>query len=430
VHDASCAKGAIIMNTVETTIEPASIGRAQTIENRAAARADYSVALGYLRALVTLLVLAHHAALAYHPIAPATAPASLAAEPRWWLAFPVIDSQRSSIAMLLVAFNDIFFMSLMFFLSGLFVWSSLQRKGRAIYLRDRLMRLGAPFVVSAAVLAPLAYYPAYLTRTTDASFGGFWSQWTALGQWPAGPAWFIWVLLAFGGVVAAVTSLVPTWGDVLGRWVRRIDRSPAAVFVALVALSSVAYIPLSLAVSPLEWAAWGPFNVQTSRVLHYAVYFLAGLAIGAAGLGRGLLSADGALARRWWAWTLGMLAAFVVAIVIFITASTASAQQSPTFWGIAGGAAFALSCAASSFGLAAIVLRFTRGRVRLFDRLNEHAYGMYLVHYAFASWLQYALLAAPMPGTAKFMLVFVGTVVLSFVAVAMMRRVPAVARVI
>jgi peptidoglycan/LPS O-acetylase OafA/YrhL len=418
------------MNSIEATVVPASIGPTETLENPAASRADYSVALGYLRAFVTLLVLAHHAALAYHPIAPAIATTSLAAEPRWWLVFPVIDSQRSSIAMLLVAFNDIFFMSLMFLLSGVFVWASLKRKGSAIYFRDRLLRLGVPFVVAAAVLAPLGYYPAYLSRAADPGLGGFWAQWTALGQWPAGPAWFIWLLLAFGGIAAVVSSLAPAWGDVLGRWMKRIDHSPAAVFVVLVAVSAIVYIPMVLTVGPLEWAAWGPFTVQTSRVLHYAVYFLAGVAIGAAGLGRGLLSADGALARRWWAWTLLMLAAFVVGIVTFITASTSSAQQAPTFWGIAGGAAFVLSCAASSFGLAAIVLRFTRGRVRPFDRLDEHAYGMYIVHYVFASWLQYSLLTAPLPGTAKFVLVFVSTVVLSYVAVAMLRRVPAMARVI
>lgn len=34
-------------------------------------RVQYNVAIGYLRAFVTMLVVAHHAALAYHPFAPA-----------------------------------------------------------------------------------------------------------------------------------------------------------------------------------------------------------------------------------------------------------------------------------------------------------------------------------------------------------------------
>lgn len=34
-------------------------------------RVQYNVAIGYLRAFVTVLVVAHHAGLAYHPLAPA-----------------------------------------------------------------------------------------------------------------------------------------------------------------------------------------------------------------------------------------------------------------------------------------------------------------------------------------------------------------------
>ena len=89
----------------------------------------YNVSIGCLRAFITLMVVAHHAALAYHPYAPAP-PATLTAVPRIWQAFPVVDSQRSTLFALFVGFNDMFFMALMFFLSGLFVWKSLERKRR------------------------------------------------------------------------------------------------------------------------------------------------------------------------------------------------------------------------------------------------------------------------------------------------------------
>jgi hypothetical protein len=50
-----------------------------------------------------------------------------------------------------VLFNDSFFMSAMFFLSGLFVWPSLQRKGTGWFLRDRWWRLGLPFIICALI---------------------------------------------------------------------------------------------------------------------------------------------------------------------------------------------------------------------------------------------------------------------------------------
>lgn len=51
-------------------------------------------ALGYQRAFITLLVVAHHAVITYNPFAPPLT-SSLVEEPRWWKAFPVVDEQRS-----------------------------------------------------------------------------------------------------------------------------------------------------------------------------------------------------------------------------------------------------------------------------------------------------------------------------------------------
>lgn len=53
----------------------------------------YNVAIGYLRAFVTPLVLAHHVVLAYHPYPPARG-ATLVEQPRWWQPFPVVDAHN------------------------------------------------------------------------------------------------------------------------------------------------------------------------------------------------------------------------------------------------------------------------------------------------------------------------------------------------
>ena len=51
-------------------------------------------------------------------------------------------------------------MSLMFFLSGLFVWPSLMRKKDWTFVRDRVLRLGVPYVLGVAIVMPIAVYPA------------------------------------------------------------------------------------------------------------------------------------------------------------------------------------------------------------------------------------------------------------------------------
>ncbi len=387
----------------------------------------YNLAIAYLRAFIVVVVLAHHSVLAYLPLVPPPA-TSLGAQPRSWRAFPVVDSQRWMGFSLFVGFNDTFFMALFFFLSGLFVWKSLVRKGSGTFLRDRFLRLGLPFVVVAALVAPLAYYPAYLQTGANPSLAAFGREWLGLGEWPTGPAWFVWVLLAFDCLAVACFRLMPRsikapalpWrGDLPG---------PAAFFALLVAVSAAAYVPLLHVFGPLAWASLGPFVFQTSRPLHYAVYFAAGTVVGAYGIERGLLAPGGKLARRWPAWILAALAAYWFVVVAAILVMTS--RISLPMWETLGGFAFVLSCAASGFAFLSIFLRFVRARGRVFDSLTRNAYGMYLIHIAFVAWLQYALLRAQMSPIAKGSIVFLCTLALSWGAVAALRRIPAVARVI
>ena len=54
----------------------------------------------------------------------------------------------------------------------------------------------------------------------------------------------------------------------------------------LVGISAAGYIPLAMKFNSLSWAQFGPFVFQTSRLLHYLVYFLMGIAVGAYGIER------------------------------------------------------------------------------------------------------------------------------------------------
>ncbi len=386
----------------------------------------YNTSVGYLRAFITLLVIGHHVALAYHPFAPP--PASLTALPRWWQAFPVVDSQHWAGFALFTGFNDTFFMALMFFLSGLFVWNSLKHKQAGNFLRDRAIRLGVPFLAAAAVIAPLAYFPTYLQSVAAGGQMGFWRQWMSLGNWPAGPAWFVWVLLAFDAIAAALFLALPKWGDSLGKLTSGAYRRPIVFFGLMVILSAVAYIPMELVFNAFRWSAFGPFTIQTSRAFNYLFYFLMGAGVGSYGLNRGLLARDGNLARRWVLWSIGALIAFGIATGVGIGAMTAHAGSRG--WEIASDSTFVLSCAALSFAFLSLFVRFVKRGNRIFDSLTSNAYGMYLIHYAFTSWMLYALLKISLPAAAKGSLAFAGVTLLTWGTTAALRRVPAIGRVI
>ena len=110
--------------------------------------------------------------------------------------------------------------------------------------------------------------------------------------------------------------------------------------------------------------------------------------------------------------------------------ATLTAHIGSRGWEIAADTTFVLSSAASSFAFLALFVRFANTRSRIWDSLSANAYGMYLIHYAFVSWLQYALLKAQLPAIAKGSIVFFGAVLLSWGATAALRRIPGVARVI
>jgi peptidoglycan/LPS O-acetylase OafA/YrhL len=367
--------------------------------------------LGYLRMFLTLMVVAHHAVLAYHPYAPPLPP-SLEGQSLIWSAFPVVDSAKWKGIDLFVAFNDVFFMSLLFLISGIFAWASLAKKGAKSFLRDRFTKLGLGFIASAAVLAPLAYFPTFLQISPQSK--PFLQQWLALGAWPAGPAWFLWVLLLF----VSIFALLPRFSSAkLGR----LGERPIVFFLALVGMSAVAYLPLAAAFSPMDWLQAGPFFAQTARLAHYFAYFLIGAALGAYGIDRGLFAPDGKLARRWPLWALGSLLAFAFAIVMFIV--IISAKGGP---GLAlstlGNFSFVLSCAASSLAFIALFVRFAKKSNRVADSLSANSFGIYLVHYACVSWLQLAMLKATLPGAAKGTIVIVMAILISWALTAIVRR--------
>jgi surface polysaccharide O-acyltransferase-like enzyme len=154
--------------------------------------------------------------------------------------------------------------------------------------------------------------------------------------------------------------------------------------------------------------------------LLYAVYYLAGLGVGAHGLECGLLAREGMLARRWSLW---LPCAFVSLLLwMGLTGLTlAYANSAPLMLQIVADVSFALAGASGFFFVMAACLRFGAIRSRLFDGVSKNAFGIYLLHYAPLVWLQYAVLDASLSAFAKAAIVFGGTLLLTFAATVAIR---------
>ena len=82
------------------------------------------------------------------------------------------------------------------------------------------------------------------------------------------------------------------------------------------------------------------------------------------------------------------------------------------------------------FFLIAVSLRFAAKRSRILGTLAANAYALYLLHYVFVVWLQYALLDTPLPAAIKWTIVFGLTLLLTWIAATTVQRVPLGARLI
>lgn len=151
-----------------------------------------------LRVALTVLVVAHHVALAY---------GNLALWPNWEEPPTVASGLALDVFVLL---NQTFFMGFFFLLAGLFVPGSADRRGADGFARERLRRLGIPFLAALVVVRPLYSLPEYL----DQSRGGRQPYWEFfLTSWNIGPLWFLEVLLVLSLGYALLRRGRPPGGE-------------------------------------------------------------------------------------------------------------------------------------------------------------------------------------------------------------------------
>ena len=161
-------------------------------------------------------------------------------------------------------------MGLFFLLAGYFTPGSYDRKGGSAFVRDRLIRLGIPWLVYALLLQPLVLYIAHGLP------GSFWSFYPTyfhqVNSIADGPIWFVELLLFFSLVYAA-------W-----RWLSRHRTqttastgklpSSLAIFGFILALGLVIFV---VRIWCPHYYQPGPFNVPLDMLPQFISLYVVGI---------------------------------------------------------------------------------------------------------------------------------------------------------
>lgn len=397
-------------------------------------RSDRTYWLDYLRGFIIVLVVAHHSSLAYTTFARFNPQAYIAST------HPIVDTVRAFGLDVFEEFNDVFFMSLMFLISGIFVLPSLARKGPRIFLRDRFRRLFIPLMITTTFIMPLGYLASWNLAHHNWDLHAFLVDYITVEHWPAGPAWFIGILFIFNSIIAGGYL---GWRATLNSWAGYLaDHSsrPLGLFWRAYLLTLILFLPLVLIFGASAWIGFGPFAFQLCRILLYFGYFVVGMLFGATGTGEGILGERSALMKYSALWVIGCILAYMAHGIAYMYVQdlenhhhlneTQARLLYQPFW--------CLSCTLSCM---AFLSRFHRrfrktgssprtphNPPRGWESLAVNAYGIYLIHYVFVLWIQYLLLHASLSAIPKFTLTFIGSLALSWTITALVRRVPIIGR--
>ncbi len=364
--------------------------------------------LDNFRIYLTILVILHHAAIAY------------GGSGDWAIKDPDVDEFSPILLTFFTAVNQSYFMSAFFLMAGYFTPRSLERKGATAFIRDRFIRLGVPILVFSTLIINIHQL------IISVWLGGNPFKWNF--TYEVGHLWFLQALLIFALIYAAYRA----WSDRTPNQQRfRFfpDRLPSdrSMVLSIIVLSTLTFV-VRIVYPVGKWMAPG---FQFAHFVHYTFAFFVGiLAYRGDWLNR--LGRD--KARRWGLVALVMLPIFfMVAILGGVLESDTALEKflGGLHWQSLVYATWEsiLFIAALTFLLVFFRERFSETSPRL-RWMAASVYTVYIIHQTVLFTLNVLFLSVPIPTVVKFILVSLIAVPACFLLARLIRRIPYTKRVL
>ncbi|MGA2514510.1 MAG: acyltransferase family protein [Candidatus Limnocylindrales bacterium] len=357
--------------------------------------------LDNLRAVVIVLVIVLHASITY-----------MAYPPTWWY---VLDPHQSVFFTWLVLLIDVPIMPALFFVAGYFALPSIERHGTGGFLREKLVRVAAPWVFGVIFLAPLVTYMTDVSRNVQVGYIHFWLVDFWGPMYEQSVYWFLGVLFAAFLVLAWVYEASPR----LRASVPRIEQPRTRLLVAFVAATAAGSALLAPNFGLDDWYSLTFFVVQPARVAFYVGYF----ALGVYAERRGWFSGAGFRPEVGpWGW--GCVLTGITYLAFRMNGTPVTVLERAL-----AAVLFSAFCFTALLAGLAVFQRAVNGGGRAWRTLAGSSYGIYYVHPLILFPLAYVLVSLSAPSLVKVSILVVVTFVASLaVSALLLKRLPGLRR--
>lgn len=369
--------------------------------------------LDNLKVFLIFLVILHHAGQAYGATGGA-----------WPYAYP---GERVELLRLFFVFNASFFMGLFFFISGYFFPGSFDRAGARKFVADKLLRFGIPLLFAAYVMMPLIEYVKYLHYTSHIPFTDFYIQhWLSLAPNTAprrshfhlGHLWFLEHLFFYSLLYAAIRTFKQRFLPSMAMTATRRVHLYVILFYIL-ALGIMSHLVRTAWGFPLNrWIAFlGFIQMEPAHLPQYLSLLILGI------LACRWSFLDSITTPRHILWFLPGIGIFVISggQWLFI-----GRQAALFLWEYKE----ALLCVGVCIGLLALFKTFFNRTGRVMQVLAENVFGVYIFHLPVVIALQYAFDSVQASAFTLFVMVSFLSILGSFLASILLRRIPAMKRIL
>lgn len=402
-----------------------------------------------------------------------------------WKSSFALDVDRSIAFDAIYMLTDGFIMQALFFISGMFLLPSLQRRGWLSFSWEKIVRLVIPFFFAVIFVVPLEAYAKYLLLdNVDQGFLHYWvnvyafnfsnasvdptlsgvaywfeylSQGFAANHLQSGGFWFIGVLAVFSFVAAFLHTIFPFVVRALGGLVSWMVRRPILGYLLFAGLSA-----LMISVGDIMWGTTYSITLGTSLLWvrgnmfwTFIFYFALGVGVRHAAV----LTNEDVLQKmndHWQKWvllTIVLSVLYMGYIVIYMYDGAFTNELAIHFyykgrWNIetwisawplledlAPGILVrtilhGFLCAAQTITVIVVLYRFTNSDIPFWTSLAAFSYGIYYLHEPIVVWAQYFLVGSGLPALIKATVAFIIGMGLSWVLTdKVLRKLPLTRRV-